>query len=35
MIEVFKTNIETIDDSKIVLNVLAEKFPKLEINFDL
>ena len=35
MIEVFKTNVETIDESKIVLGVLAEKFPELTINFDL
>lgn len=35
MIEVFKTNIQTIDDSKLVLGVLSYRFPELNINFDL
>lgn len=35
MIEVYKTNIQTIDDSKLVLGVLINRFPELKINFDL
>ena len=35
MVEVFKTNVQTVYESKIVLEILAEKFPKLTINFDL
>jgi hypothetical protein len=35
MIDVFKTNIQTIDDSKLVLGVLTARFPELNINFDL
>ena len=35
MIEVFKTNVETIDDSKLVLGILSENYPETTINFDL
>jgi hypothetical protein len=35
MIEVFKTNVETIDDSKLVLEILTEKYPETTMNFDL
>jgi len=35
MIEVFKTNVETIDDSKLVLGILTENYPETTINFDL
>jgi len=35
MIEVFKTNIETVDESNLVLGILTNNFPELRINFDL
>jgi hypothetical protein len=35
MVEVFKTNIQTIDDSKSVLGILSKRFPELNVNFDL
>ena len=35
MIEVFKTNVQTKTQSKMLLCVLSETFPSLKINFDL
>jgi len=35
MVEVFKTNIQKKQQSKMLLCVLSETFPSLKINFDL
>ena len=35
MVEVFKTNVQTVDESKLVLGILTVNFPELIINFDL
>ena len=35
MVEVFKTNVRSSRDAKLVLQRLAEEFPKHKINFDL
>ena len=35
MVEIFKTNVENIPESKILLQKLSRHFPKHKINFDL
>ena len=35
MVEVFKTNVESLGESKLILRSLKKKFPFLKINFDL
>ncbi len=35
MVEIFKTNVEKISESKILLKKLSKHFPKHKINFDL
>jgi hypothetical protein len=35
MVEVFKTNVQKKQQSKILLGVLSETFPSSKINFDL
>ena len=35
MVEIFKTNVENITESKILLQKLSTHFPKHKINFDL
>jgi hypothetical protein len=35
MIEVFKTNVQEIEQSKIIVTKLLEHFPNSNINFDL
>ena len=35
MVEVFKTNVQKKAQSKMLLCILSEAFPSLEINFDL
>ena len=35
MIEVFKTNVQTEKQSKILLPILGKTFPSFRINFDL
>jgi hypothetical protein len=35
MIEVFKTNVQEVDQSKIIIFKLLEHFPNSRINFDL
>jgi hypothetical protein len=35
MVEVFKTNVSSTHDAKIVIQKLGEEFPKHKINFDL
>ena len=35
MVEIFKTNVENISESKILLQKLSRHFPEHKINFDL
>ena len=35
MVEVFKTNIQKKPQSKMLMDILSEAFPALQINFDL
>ena len=35
MVEVFKTNVRSTRDAKVVIQKLGEEFPKHKINFDL
>ena len=35
MVEVFKTNVQRIHEAKLIIQKLAEEFPKHKINFDL
>lgn len=35
MVEVFKTNVRSIYDAKLIVQKLAQEFPKHKINFDL
>ena len=35
MVEVFKTNVRNIREAKLIIQKLAEEFPKHKINFDL
>jgi len=35
MIEVFKTNVQEVNESKKIIQKLLEHFPKNKINFDL
>ena len=35
MVEVFKTNVQSIRKAKIIIQKLAEEFPAHKINFDL
>jgi hypothetical protein len=35
MVEIFKTNVEEISESKMLLKKLSKHFPKHKINFDL
>lgn len=35
MVEVFKTNVRTIRQAKLIVEKLAEVFPEHKINFDL
>ena len=35
MVEVFKTNVRGIRKAKLIIQKLAEEFPKHKINFDL
>lgn len=35
MVEVFKTNVEEVTQSKIILDVLGKTFPSFALNFDL
>jgi len=35
MVEVFKTNVQELDQSKTLIQKLLEHFPKSKINFDL
>jgi hypothetical protein len=35
MVEVFKTNVQKEEQSKMLRSVLSEVFPSLKINFDL
>jgi hypothetical protein len=35
MIEVFKTNVENVDESKMIIRQLHAHFPDYKINFDL
>ena len=35
MVEVFKTNVQKINDSKLLIRKLLEHFPNTRINFDL
>ncbi len=35
MVEVFKTNVEEVSESKVLLEKLSRQFPEHKINFDL
>lgn len=35
MVEVFKTNVESLNESEKIVQTLKKKFPLLKINFDL
>lgn len=35
MVEIFKTDLQTKEQSQEVLKILLNKFPKFQINFDL
>ena len=35
MVEVFKTDVRSIREARLVIQKLAEEFPQLKINFDL
>lgn len=35
MVEVFKTNVQKKEQSKMLLGILSEAFPSFKINFDL
>jgi hypothetical protein len=35
MVEVFKTNVQKKTESRMLLSVLSETFPKFKMNFDL
>ena len=35
MVEVFKTNVQKKEQSKLLLGILSEAFPSFKINFDL
>lgn len=35
MVEVFKTNVQEVDQSKTLIQKLLEQFPQSKINFDL
>ena len=35
MVEIFKTNVEKVSESEILLQKLSRHFPKHKINFDL
>ena len=35
MVEVFKTNVRKINDSKLLIRKLLEHFPNTRVNFDL
>ncbi len=35
MVEVFKTNVRSIREAKLIIQKLAEEFPEHKINFDL
>ena len=35
MVEVFKTNVQKKEQSKMLLRILSEAFPSFKINFDL
>lgn len=35
MVEVFKTNVQEVDDANKIIQKLLEHFPTYEINFDL
>ena len=35
MVEVFKTNVRSIPEAKLIIQKLAEEFPAHKINFDL
>jgi hypothetical protein len=35
MVEVFKTNVRDFREAKLIIQKLAEEFPKHKINFDL
>lgn len=35
MVEVFKTNVRSIREAKIIIQKLAEEFPNHKVNFDL
>lgn len=35
MVEIFKTNVRRVNEAKMLIQKLAEHFPKHKINFDL
>jgi hypothetical protein len=35
MVEVFKTNVRSIREAKLIIQKLAEEFPRHKMNFDL